>query len=487
MDLRITFAVFAIFFLVGTIFSTGYALGATYSSLSATSVKYQTAPSFQTLYSSQASTYWPILGNKDTCEAREDFMLQVAPFGCQPTVVRSDLLAEQDVPVFCQINAIDINPLIDVEQIKNIQFTGQYPPEIAGSGFHPARAALGSYETLVGNPLSNNIGYVVLVLKRQPDESKLPNSVNVTLRASIEYDAGNAYGIGKSEFILEPTSFGEWDSKKNSQSFWNGRYFIRLEDVDDNYASVSIYNGDAKSITTRVQKGQTSQEFYVPGMYCRAGLKIAYDGYVAAEKKARIEVSSGQAVDSFDVYEGSQFLDGRCGVRKIEIGSDGETGNVIGYCGSEQFSLALKKKGAGVQGTSSIFLNGKQYPVEKLGSRYWVDLSNYTESALKAKYYLEGSTRELFKEGGPTFILNASRVFGIAVPNENQKSWYLNLYELMNDFAKEDSGEVQNVSYTQKYFENAIASYELVASDYPNEGEGLYAKEALRKGINLAE
>ena len=95
------FAAFVVIFLVGTIFSSSFSIAAMYSSRSAVSATYQPAPSFQTTYGSQASTYWPILGNKDTCDSREDFMLQVAPFGCEPKVVRSDLLAEQ---VLCRVD-----------------------------------------------------------------------------------------------------------------------------------------------------------------------------------------------------------------------------------------------------------------------------------------------------------------------------------------------------------------------------------------------
>src|SRR3989344_1148815 len=82
------------------------------------SANYQPQASFQSVYGpdDRLNTYWPILGNKDQCLARQDVMLQVSPGGCQPTVVRSDLLAEQNVPVFCQIDALQINPLIDIEQ-----------------------------------------------------------------------------------------------------------------------------------------------------------------------------------------------------------------------------------------------------------------------------------------------------------------------------------------------------------------------------------
>ena len=470
----------AVFFLVGTLFSSSYALAQTFSSRSAVSTTYQPAPSFQTLYGSQATTYWPILGDAETCDSREDFMLQMAPFGCQPTVVRSDLLAEQNVPVFCQINAIDINPLIKVEQIKNIDFTIVSGSEgVVDVGFHPARAALRSQNTLIGSPLVNNIGYAVVLLQRQPDESKLPDSVNVTLSARISYEADNAYGIGRSDFILEPTSFEEWQREKSKTSFWNGRYFLRLESADDNYAEVSIYEGDRKAVTTRVQKGQTSGEFYVPGMYCRAGLTISYDSYVAAQKKARIEVSSGRSYDVFDVYEGSNFMDGRCTVNRIDIDSrDGETGRVIGTCSGKQFVLELKAR-TNESSVDSIFVDGRAYPVDRIGGRYWIDLTNHSDSTIKGTYYFDGDN--MMKEGG-LFIMNSTTNSSMS---DRQRTFFSSLYGIVKNFVIQDSGGTVS-SQSAQYFDQAIQSYERVADDYPSESDGLYGKEALQHGVNLA-
>src|SRR3989344_3930175 len=99
-----------------------------YSSVRAST--YYPRAGFQSYYSgSDINTYWPILGDKVTCDSREDILLQVAPGGCQPAVVRSDLLAEQNVPVFCQIDALEINPLVDIKEINNIRFQGKYPKE----------------------------------------------------------------------------------------------------------------------------------------------------------------------------------------------------------------------------------------------------------------------------------------------------------------------------------------------------------------------
>ena len=106
----------------------------------------------------------------EVCRNRQDFVIQITPFGCEPPVVRSDLLEEQNVPVFCQLGATKINPLIDVEAIESMSFYGEYPKEVSGVGFHPAQAALSSKSNL-NSPVLNNIGYVVVVLKKQENES----------------------------------------------------------------------------------------------------------------------------------------------------------------------------------------------------------------------------------------------------------------------------------------------------------------------------
>ena len=112
-------------------------------------------PTLDGFYKGSVDTYWPILNNleNDECSAaNSDFIVAIPPMGCSPTVVRSDLLAEQNVPVFCQLTAIKVNPLIDVSTIKSISFKGDYPEEVAGISFHPARAAVASSKTLMGSP-----------------------------------------------------------------------------------------------------------------------------------------------------------------------------------------------------------------------------------------------------------------------------------------------------------------------------------------------
>src|SRR3989344_1073359 len=104
------------------------------------------------------------------CQAGQDFILQIDPRGCSPSVVRSDLLEDQNVPIFCPIVATKLNPLIDVEAINNIRFTfnGAPPKEVQGLSYVPARSALVAPKLQTNQPVLNGLGYAVIVLKRQP-------------------------------------------------------------------------------------------------------------------------------------------------------------------------------------------------------------------------------------------------------------------------------------------------------------------------------
>jgi len=113
----------------------------------------------------------------ESCTTGQDFVLQVPPGACQPTVVRSDLLAEQDVPVYCNIIGIKINPLIDVPYIRSITPLGfTATKDVSGIHFYPAKASVATTPGMapVGTPSSiNNLGWLIVQLKQKPVENKI--------------------------------------------------------------------------------------------------------------------------------------------------------------------------------------------------------------------------------------------------------------------------------------------------------------------------
>ena len=120
---------------------------------------------------------FPLLFDRSQCQAGQDFILQVSPTGCIPSVVRSDLLEEQNYPIFCPIVATQLNPLIKVDAINQISFSGQYPSAVSGIGYYPARAAIVNPRTQLNQPVFNNVGYAVIVLKQNKNESSMPDFV----------------------------------------------------------------------------------------------------------------------------------------------------------------------------------------------------------------------------------------------------------------------------------------------------------------------
>lgn len=269
--------------------------------------------------------------DEEMCQAGQDFVIQVAPFGCEPAVVRSDLLEEQNQPVFCQLSATKINPLIDVQAIDYISFQGNYPKEVSGIGFHPAQAAIKtSSSTLLNSPVLNNIGYAVIVLRQQKNESSFTNCekskflglntgevcwVNGTLTASIRYNIKNAFGIGRANYYLPEIQDDEWSQQMNNYEFWNGKGFVRAQGISTDSATISVYEDEFDKIASfDLEKGQTSEMTYIPGYYCMAGVQVRLDGLENPDTRAKLKVND----DVVEVAEGEMFLDNKCRVTRLE-------------------------------------------------------------------------------------------------------------------------------------------------------------------------
>ena len=434
--------------------------GVSYSGSYSNPATYQT--SYGTYYSQgDINTYWPILNDEKSCEARQDLILQIAPAGCQPSVVRSDLLAEQNVPVFCQVDALKLNPILDINSIESISFRQTYPKEIAGIGFHPANAALKTRDKLLGSPVINNIGYVVVILKRTENESSLPGTVTAKLTGNIRYDAGNALGIGKAEFILKPQSNSEFASARdsNSQTFWNGRYSVRLEQAEPEFADISIYKGDIKVSTIRAEKGKTSSSLYLPGFYCQAKLQAVYDGYVAAEKKATLGIDG----DVIDVYKGSRILNDKCYVENIEIQNRTSFGNVTINCGSYSNKVILQRQ-----------------PLQ--------DSMQTVSFAMGDEVIYRGNKAKIDR-------INSNGTYNILVYDSLLESYNQPYSDIeKNELIKNVSLVDKNYSLeADKSFDDAIAAYKEVALQYPAEkvrdvvNYSTYGEDALAAAINLAE
>ncbi|MBI5803255.1 transglycosylase SLT domain-containing protein [Candidatus Pacearchaeota archaeon] len=285
--------------------------------------------------------------NPEQCKAGQDFIVQILPFSCSPAVVRSDLLEEQNVPVFCQLTATQINPLIKVNGIDFISFSGEYPKEISGVGFHPANAAVKpSRTTLLNSPTLQNIGYAVIVLKQHPNESAMPEFVRGNLTANIKYNIENAFGVGGANLYLPFLSDDDWDEKYVQYGFWNGKGYLRAEDISSDSggaAVISVYSDKNTRLSTfSLQRGQTSGNVYLPGFYCNAGLKLRLDALEIPDTRVKLNVNG----DIVEVPQRGKFLNNACTVGTIVKQGINKKTQIVCTTddGIKRFNLAINPK-----------------------------------------------------------------------------------------------------------------------------------------------
>lgn len=283
---------------------------------------------------------------EEQCQMGQDFVIQITPFGCTPVVVRSDLLEEQDTPVFCQLSATKINPLIDVNAIESMEFTGGWPEEVRDVGFMPNRDALRDPgKDSVGKlstPFMDNVGYAVIVLRQQPNSSQMPDSISGKIPVKIYYNIENAFGLGKQSFYLPELSDSDWNKNYVKYSFWNNKGYLRADDVSTDSARITLYNDVQKLQTFDLKVGDASSKYYMPGFDCLAGLSVSLDKVDVPDTQARISVNGNIE----EARVGESFLNGACRVSSID--KRGVVESVSGSCrtdeGNDGFTLSITPK-----------------------------------------------------------------------------------------------------------------------------------------------
>ena len=264
--------------------------------------------------------------DRSQCQAGQDFILQVSPLGCTPSVVRSDLLEEQEVTVFCPISATQLNPLIKIKDINYMVISSKdLPREVLTVGYYPARAALGKWDPDINTPYFNNIGYAAIVLRRQPNESAMPGFVQGNLTAQLVYDVDNAFGTGRAVYYLQQLSDDEWNRNYKAYGFWDGRGYLRLEDADNNGATIGVYSdrdqtgtgrlGEKTRLTTlNLKEGEKSKEVYLPGFnYCMGGIELQLNDLENPDTRARLRIDS----EVIETKAKENFLENKCTLTSI--------------------------------------------------------------------------------------------------------------------------------------------------------------------------
>ncbi|HJO14673.1 MAG TPA: hypothetical protein QGG70_01340, partial [Candidatus Pacearchaeota archaeon] len=328
------------------------------------------------------------------CQQGQNFLITIAPGGCTPAVVRSDLLEEQNVPVFCRLTSLQTNPFSSGTRIRSVRVSGQLPKGIQGVSYFPGRAAInqqsifnrgfggtGGFGNTAGNnynqyntgyssygannnfgsntggfsgggnffngnqnfgssyqqsPITDNMGYIVVVLSRARNESSLPDFVEGNITATIDYDSAGQFGIGRTTFYLDPMNEEQWHRDYRKNGFWNGQAYIRANAIDQNTATISIYRDqNIVEQTLTLSPGQTSPVVQLGGNQCSGGMLIRLDQLSAPKESALLQINGEQLW----VAKGDRIINNRCVVQNII--STGGGGKISINCPGSKLDLNL--------------------------------------------------------------------------------------------------------------------------------------------------
>ncbi len=262
------------------------------------------------------SVFWPNYNSGD-CNGAQNVVLQIAPGGCSPAVVRSDLLEDQNVPVFCKLISITSNPLINLMRIRSVSFQGQYPNGISGISYFPSRSAISSTSgnSLISSPVNSDLGYMVIVLSRQQNENNMSDYIEGNITAVIDFDSESAYGVGQTKFYVSEMSDSDWLGKYRDYGFWNGRAYIRADSIQKDRATISVYRDfNSKQTSVTLKEGETSKDISLSGFYCGAGMNIKLDKIDVPVESAFLQINDKQVW----VSKGDKIIDDKCTITNLE-------------------------------------------------------------------------------------------------------------------------------------------------------------------------
>jgi hypothetical protein len=353
--------------------------------------------------------------DKSMCQEGTDFILQIVPYSCEPLVVRSDLLEENDVVVTCQIAATKINPLVDVDAIETMTITlSGFSKGIKAISYLRSQSALGLIPSgsLSGN-LLENLGYVVIVLEKNANESSMPDYIEGNLTAKIRYDVKEAWGVGDAEFLLPEMSDSEWKDRYIQYGFWYGKGYLRATGITDNEATISVYSdanipvlsgGEKRLEYARynLELGKESNEIYLPGFNpCMAGLTLRLDDIEDPDTRVRLKIND----EIVEVTENENFLENKC--RVVDIQSRGLYQGIRINCKDDKnsgtFELSISPK-------IKLEINGEKKDYEA-GDKLFID-----ENGKSVYLGYVGSTSDV--DLSDPDLINSVYIAVVAIPGE---------------------------------------------------------------------
>ena len=220
-------------------------------------------------------------------ENSEDMLIWVTNY--DPKILRSDLLEENDVPIIARIQGMQINPFISIPRITSVNVrpaTLSKDVAIGGSGYlRPS-----------GTINTNDLGWIVVNIRRIPTEDKMPDSIDLNLTATIKYDFEDQLGFGRKDFSLGLVNENKWREDEWRYEFWDNSGFLRLLDIsaDGQRATIGVYDSSKREINKfTLASGQKSEPALVNVHGKRGYVLVTMNNIETPSSAARVKVNFG--------------------------------------------------------------------------------------------------------------------------------------------------------------------------------------------------
>jgi hypothetical protein len=301
--------------------------------------------------------------------------------GYSPVTISSDYLQNKDFPVHAHLtgttlgnflfgasqdSSLDSAPLyqgikIDKVIISLKNSSNQY---LHGS---PTYVRPQNNEYIMSSDGSFDLGNVIITLKKNKNESSLPDVIDIDMSARIFFDTESGFGgmfgiqdIGLKQFSNEQ----DWLASSHAQSdsrFWGGKGYLRLIEMGEKHVIVSIYDGSHRSVVSnmRLDMNKEANVFSLPGSSSIFGDKsrIKLKSLVSSQTSANLLVKKGNDEPyEISLYEGMRVFPGSEWSIKSIIPAEGSGEGSVILTDDARNTITLNSSEAGGDGCLGVEL-----------------------------------------------------------------------------------------------------------------------------------
>ena len=177
----------------------------------------------------------------------------------EPRIVPSSVLENQNTPVYVFLKGATLGSLISGSNSPKIAPLYGTPPisivNIVGDSNSNQKASFQYIPPIKRQFLSQDgfidLGYLAVVLKRIPQENKVPDEIVLNLTANIRFETDAGFGeFGQEDMVLtEQSDEKAWKNDAGQQQkFWGGKGYIRASKIDKDQVSLAIYDSRLNNI-----------------------------------------------------------------------------------------------------------------------------------------------------------------------------------------------------------------------------------------------